>query len=470
MDWEAGMRERVVNPGIVLAIVCTGAVLSTTDQFIVNIAFPSLQHSFGGVKLSTLSWVLNGYSIVFAALLVPAGRLADRASRKTAFLVGVAVFTGASALCAAANGVGLLIAARVLQASGAALLIPSSLGLLLAAYPPERRTKAVRIWGSMAALGAAVGPVLGGLLLSASWRWIFLVNVPVGLAALVAGRRWLPSPPRVEEPFPDLVGALVLMAAIGSLTLGLVEAPDWGWGSARTIVSLAGSAVLLALFLFRSFWHLSPIVELELLRVRPFAVSSVALLLFSAAFAGSLLSIVVWTQVAWGWSALKTGLLFAPGPLLVPVLALNAGKAIERLGAGVVAAAGCLCFGAGALVWAASIGVDAHYASAMLPGTLLTGVGVGLALPTLTAAGAAALPPQRFATGSAILMMSRQVGFTLGVATLVAVLGTHSTSEARLVAFRHGWEAVAVAAFVAAAAALGLVRRQWAAAREPVVT
>jgi EmrB/QacA subfamily drug resistance transporter len=464
------MRNGVLNPGIVLAIVCTGAVLSTTDQFIVNIAFPSLQHSFGGVKLSTLSWVLNAYSIVFAALLVPAGRLADRASRKAAFLIGVAVFTGASALCAAANGVGLLIAARVLQATGAAVLIPSSLGLLLAAYPPEGRTKAVRIWGSMAALGAAIGPVLGGLLLSASWRWIFLVNVPVGIAALVAGRRWLPSPPRIEEPFPDLVGALVLMSAIGALTLGLVEGPDWGWGSPSTIVSLVASAALVALFLFRSFWHHSPVIELELLRVRPFAVSSLALVLFSAAFAGMLLSVVVWTQLAWGWSALKTGLLFAPGPLLVPVFALNAGKAIERFGAGLVAAAGCLVFGAGALLWAASMDLHPHYLTEMLPGTLLTGVGVGLALPTLTATGATALPPQRFATGSAVLMMSRQVGFTLGVAILVAVLGTHSTPEARLVAFRHGWEAVAIAALIAAVSSLALVRRQGMTVREPAVT
>ena len=194
--------------------------------------------------------------------------------------------------------------------------------------------------------------------------------------------------------------------------------------------------------------------------MRPFAVSSLALLLFSAAFAAMLLSVVVWTQVAWGWSALKTGLLFAPGPLMCRSSHSMPARRSSVSAPALVAAAGCLFFGAGAVLWTASMGLHPHYLEEMLPGTLLTGVGVGLALPTLTAAGATALPAQRFATGSAVLMMARQVGFTLGVAILVAVLGTHSTPEARLIAFRHGWEAVTVAALIAAVSALGLVRRE----------
>jgi MFS family permease len=202
------------------------------------------------------------------------------------------------------------------------------------------------------------------------------------------------------------------------------------------------------------------VIELSLLRVRPFAVASLALLLFSASFAGMLLSVLVWAQTAWGWSALRTGLAFAPGPLLVPVFALGAGRAIERFGGGVVAAAGCLFFGAGALWWSTMIGLDPHYLTAMLPGALLTGTGVGLALPTLTATGATSLPPQRFATGSAVLMMARQLGFTLGVAILVAVLGAPLTAEGRLAAFRHGWQAIAVSALAAAAAAALLAQRR----------
>jgi MFS family permease len=217
-------------------------MLATIDLFIVNIAFPTLQRSFHGTHLSTLSWVLNGYTIVFAALLVPAGRLADRYSLKRSFLGGIAVFTLGSALCAAANGVAFLIAARVVQAGGAAVMIPCSLGLLLTAYPLERRVGAVRTWAGMAGLSAAFGPVLGGLLLTVDWRWIFLVNVPIGVATLVAGSRWLPAPPPHKDPLPDLAGALVLMVAVGLLTLGLVKAPEWGWGSADTLGCLIASA------------------------------------------------------------------------------------------------------------------------------------------------------------------------------------------------------------------------------------
>src|SRR5918992_876192 len=316
--------------GFVLAIVSAGLMLATIDLFIVNIAFPTLQRSFHGAPLSTLSWVLNGYTIVFAALLVPAGRLADRTSLKRSFLVGVAVFTLGSALCAAANGVGVLIAARVVQAAGAAVMVPCSLGLLLAAFPAERRLGAVRLLAAMGGLSAAAGPVLGGLLLSVDWRWIFLINLPIGGATLLFGSRLLPAPPPLEEPFPDLIGALLLMAAVALLTLGLVKAPDWGWSSA-------------------------------------------------------------------------SGLAFAPGPLMVPLISIGVGKLAPRVGAGTLGLLGCVSFAAAGIVWALAIGLHIDYAAAMLPGTLLTGVGVGLTLPTLTATATSSLPRERFATGSAVI-------------------------------------------------------------------
>jgi EmrB/QacA subfamily drug resistance transporter len=455
--------EENTRPGVVLAIVCVGVMLATTDLFIVNIAFPALERSFGDASLSALSWVLNAYAIVFAALLVPAGRLADRASRKGGFLLGVAVFTGASALCAAATSVELLVAARVLQAAGAALMIPCSLGLLLAAYPPERRAGAVRIWAAMSGLAAAIGPLAGGLLVSANWRWIFLINLPVGIGALIAGWRLLPSPPRVPEALPDLLGSVVLMLGIGALTLGLVEAPDWGWGAGRTLLAFGVAALLTMAFVARSARHRSPVLELALLRVRPFAVSNLAMLIFSASFAAMLLSIVVWVQTGWGWSAPKTGIAFAPGPLMVPLFAIGAGKVSHRIGAGTLAIVGCLVYAGGAVTWAASVGLEAHYVTTMLPGALLTGIGVGLVLPTLTATAATALPPQRFATGSAVINMARQIGYVLGVGVLVAVLGTPTTAEDRLAAFRRGWLVIAAIAVLAALSSLPLVRRR----REP---
>src|SRR3954453_8791610 len=173
----------------VAAIVSVGGFVASLDLFTVNIAFPDTQAPFDGPSLASLSWILNAYAIVFAALLVPAGRWADRAGRKRAFLIGLALFTASSAACAAAPSVGFLIGARVLQAVGAALLMPTSLALLLPEFPPERRQVAVGIWAAVGGAAAAAGPLAGGLLTQLSWRWVFLVNVPIGIAAVVAGAR-----------------------------------------------------------------------------------------------------------------------------------------------------------------------------------------------------------------------------------------------------------------------------------------
>jgi EmrB/QacA subfamily drug resistance transporter len=446
---------RESTPGVVLAIVCAGVVLASLDLFIVNVALPQIAADFGGARLGDLSWVLNAYAIVFAALLVPAGRLADRTSRKRGFLVGIAVFTLASAACAAANSVGALVAFRAVQAAGAALLVPASLSLVLAAYPAERRGGAVRTWTAMGGLAAGIGPMLGGVLVAADWRWAFLINVPVGLLALPIGARLLPDPPGERGVLPDAVGVVLLMAAIGALTLGLVQGNGWGWTSGRVLGLLGGSALAVVLLVARSARHRSPVFELDLLRVRGYGTTLVSMLLFSAAFGAMLLSFVLWAQTVWGWSALRTGLAIAPGPLVVPILSALAGRLIARFGPGAVIAAGCTLFAAGVVWWAVAVGQRPDYAD-LIGGLLLTGTGVGLTLPTLFSTAATALPPHRFATGSGVLSMVRQVGFAVGVAVLVAVLGDATTG--RLVAFRHGWIAVAVMALLGAASAL-LLRR-----------
>ena len=441
-----------MKPRAVFAIVSTGVVLATLDQFVVNVAFESIGRSLHG-GLSTLSWVLNAYSIIFAALLVPAGRFADRRGRRFGFLLGVAVFTVSSAACAAAGSLGELIAARSVQAAGAALLVPSSLGLLLAAYPPERRAAAVRSWGAVTGASAALGPVIGGLLVAASWRWIFLVNLPIGVGALVAGRRFLPVVERERGPLPDLRGAAFLAAGIGAVSLALVKAHEWGWSSGWTLASLAAAAASVVLFLRRSARHPSPVVEPALLRVRGFSLAAAATTIYSAAFAAMLLSITLWAETGWGWSALRFGLLFALGPLMVPLVATRSGPLIARIGAGRTAALGCVVFALGLSLWLALVGEAPRWRD-MLPGQLLTGIGVGLTLPTLIAAGSASLPPARFATGSGVLSMARQIGFTLGVALFVAVVG----SRASLAAFRDAWIAAAAVAASAAVVAAALQR------------
>jgi EmrB/QacA subfamily drug resistance transporter len=434
-------------------IISAGVFVVNLDLFIVNVAVPALGASFHGSSLASLSWVLNAYAIVFA------GRLADRYGHRRGFLLGLAVFTTASALCALAPDVGWLVAARVLQAAGAAALMPTSLALLLVNTPPERRPQAIRSWAAIGGIAAGLGPVGGGLLVEADWRWVFLVNVPVGVVGLVAGARLLPDarPDRAGR-LPDLAGAALLTLAIGALALGLVKSDAWGWSSPGVLVSLSAAVALTAAFVLRSARHPAPIVELPMLRTPAFAAATVAALLFTAAFAAMLLTSVLWCQQVWGYSAIRTGLAIAPGPLVVPLLAVGSGPVVRRFGAGRTAALGCLLFGAGLAWWATVLGTDPHYATGLLPGILLTGIGVGFALPTLVGAAAAALPATRFATGSAVTTMARQTGSVLGVALMVTLLGAPAASDAALDAFRQGWWAAVAIALLAAAAALALSR------------
>ncbi|MFF7636773.1 MFS transporter [Kitasatospora sp. NPDC008050] len=445
----------------VFLVVTAAVFVSNLDLFIVNVALPAMNQHFHGSTLTSLSWVLNGYAIVFAALLVPAGRLADRVGHRGAFLAGLALFTLSSALCALAPGVDWLVGARLLQALGGALLMPTSLALLLDATEPQRRPGAVRAWASIGGIAAGLGPVLGGVLVEADWRWVFLVNLPIGAAALVAGLRVLPRPRgRGQGPWPDLVGVLLLTAAIALLAIGLVKSDSWGWGSARVTGSLAAALVLAGGFLLRSARHPAPVVELPLLRVPVFAAANATALLFTVAFSGMLLTSVLWCQQVWGYSALRTGLAVAPGPLLVPPITLATGPLLRRLGHGRLATLGLLCFTAGIAWWVATVRTTPGYAADLLPGMLLTGVGVALTLPTLIGAAAAALPPTRFATGSAVTTMGRQIGAVVGVAVVVSVLGTPHSARQALDAFRHAWIAVIVATVLAVVTALVLAAVQ----------
>ncbi len=225
--------ERANSSRQVLLIVCAGVVMASLDLFIVNVALPQIARDLGASNLGELSWVLNGYAIVYASLLVFFGRLADHYRRDRGFLLGVAVFTAASAACAASTSVAMLVGFRLVQAAGAALLTPTSLGLVLASYEPERRAGAVRAWTATGGIAAALGPVVGGLLVALNWRLVFLVNVPVGVAALLFGVRRLPRIPGHGAERPDPLGVVLATAGIGALTFGLVKGSDWGWTSPR---------------------------------------------------------------------------------------------------------------------------------------------------------------------------------------------------------------------------------------------
>ena len=320
------------TPAEVLTIVCAGVMLASLDLFIVNVGLPSIARDLHASNLGELSWVLNGYAIVYASLLVFFGRLADGYRRDRAFLLGVAVFTAASAACAASTSVGMLVGFRLVQAAGAALLTPTSLGLVLASYEPERRHGAVRAWTAVGGMAAAVGPVVGGLLVAASWRWMFLVNVPIGVTALVVGWRRLPAVPGHAVRRPAVLGVGLATTGVALVSFGLVNGSEWGWASPRVDAVLAGAAVLLGAFVLHCRRSRSPLIDPQLFRSRPFTGASIVAVFFSASFGMLLLSIVLWEQGAWGWSALRAGLAIAPGPLMVPVVSfLVAGHLIRRL-------------------------------------------------------------------------------------------------------------------------------------------
>ena len=449
-----------VSHGAILAVLSLAAFMASLDLFIVNVAFPQIGHEFTGSSLSDLSWVLNGYAVLYAALLVPLGRLADRYGRLAGFLGGLALFTLASAACAASQDLWTLVAFRGLQAVGAAALTPTSLGLLLAATPNERKARAVRIWAAVGALAAAMGPVVGGLLVQASWRWVFIVNVPVGLLALYVASRLIPdSRDLAVHRVPDLLGSALVAVGIGAVALALVKGPSWGWSSSRDVLTFVLGAIGLVGFWLRSNAHPLPVVEPALLRVRAFAWSNATALLFSVAFAGGLLAMVLWLQDVWGYSALRTGLAIAPGPLMVPVFAAVSQRIADRVPVGVLTATGCVLFGIGTALVAVSVGPDPAYAAEILPGWLIGGVGVGFALPTIMSAATVDLPPARAATGSAVVTMSRQIGLVLGVSVFVAVLGVPHGYAAAHAAFRNAWWVVAAVGWLGAVAALGMTPR-----------
>jgi EmrB/QacA subfamily drug resistance transporter len=453
-----GRQRRDGSPRLVLLIVCAGVVLASLDLFIVNVALPQIAKDFHirGTGLGDLSWVLNGYAIVYASLLVLFGRLAERYPRERGFLLGVSVFVAASAACGAATSVPMLVAFRVVQAAGAALLTPTSLGLILATSEPARRHSAVRAWTAVGGLAAAAGPVIGGLLVAASWRWVFLVNVPIGLLALVVGWRRLPRVPGHPAAAPDALGALLVTGGVGALALGLVKGGTWGWGSATTIVTLSLAAAALLLFTVHCRQARNPLIDPALFRLRPFTGASTVAVFFSAAFGAMLLSRVLWAQDVWHWSALSTGLSIAPGPIMVPLFSfLVAGRLAVRFGPGPVIAAGSTIFAAGTAWWALAIGLAPDYVGDMLGGMLLTGIGVGLTLPTLMATGASSLPPHSFATGSAVVNMLRQIGLAIGVAVLIAILGSPHSAVDTLHVYQRA--SVVIAAIAAAGGVIGWI-------------
>jgi EmrB/QacA subfamily drug resistance transporter len=439
----------------VLAVLASVAFMAQLDLFIVNIALPAMTTSFRGAGLGDLSWALNAYAIVFAALLVPAGRLADHFGRRRFLLTGVVVFTLASALCALAPTLAVLVAGRAVQAAGAALIVPASLGLLLPAFPRRQHTLVVGIWAGVAAVAASAGPPVGGLLIELSWRWVFLINLPIGILALIGGLRFLPEIRAGRGArLPDPLSAVALLAGVTLLVLATIQGPSWGWASPATLGTFAAGAIAAAVTVQRTLRHPHALIEATLFRSREFTAAAIALFLFFVSFATFLLVTVLFLQDQWGYSALRTGLAIAPGPVAAAVFAFSSGRIAGRFGRTLPALAGTLAMAGAAFFWLFAAPAQPSYLACFLPGMILGGVGAGLTQAPLFAA-ASTLRSDRATTGSAVLTMARQVGSAIGVAVLVALLATSHPHALAL--FHRGWILEAGAA-LAAAAAIAVLR------------
>jgi NTE family protein len=436
--------------------------MAFVDATIVNIAFPDIAESFPETSISSLTWVLNAYNIVFAAFLVAAGRIADLLGRRRIFLVGLVLFTFASGLCAIAPSANALIGFRLLQALGAAFVVPASLGLVLQAFPVERRAHAVALLSAVGALAAGVGPSLGGLLVAAdSWRLVFLVNLPVGIVAYWLSRRHLVES---REPgrrrMPDLLGAMIFAVAISALVLAVVKGEEWGWTSPRILGSFAVAVVLGAVFIRRCSWHSSPIVDLALLRIRTFSVANAMTVIAAAGFFGyTLINVLFLTQV-WQYSVLEAGLAITPGPIVATVIAGPSSRVAERFGHRWVLVAGGLIWGLGVVWFIERVGLRPDYLGEWLPGMLILGVGAGILFPNLSATAVASAPGEAFATATGLNAVVRQVGAALGVAAVIAILGAPDPTDPAAVegAFENAWTFSAACLLLSGIGCLGVSR------------
>lgn len=439
-------NRRQPSSTAVLLVAAFGAFLAFLDSTIVNIAFPAIQRYFHHSDISSLSWVLNGYNIAFAAFLVAGGRLADLLGRKRMFIYGVVLFTAASGLCAAADTVGQLVAFRVLQGIGAAILVPASLALVVESFDSARRAHGVSLWGAAAAIASGLGPPIGGALVEASsWRWVFLVNLPLGLVAVVVARRGLvESRASGRRRVPDLRGAMLLALALGFMTLGLIKGPDWGWVSPATIGSFVAAVGTMVGFVLSSRIHPTPLIEPAFLGVRSFTAGNTLTLVASAGFYAYLLTHVLFLNYVWHYNLLRAGLAVAPAAFVAALVAAVLGRVADRRGYRPIIVVGALIW-AGSLLWYIErVGPTPHFVSEWLPGQILQGLGVGATLPILGSAALAGLAAGgSYATASAVVSSTRQLGAVIGIALLVIVVGTPARGVAEE-ALRRGWVLAAI--------------------------
>ena len=436
-------------------VIASLATLATfLDTTILFVAFPDIAATFTDTSAAELSWVLNAYTIVFAALLIPAGKIADRVGHRRVFLLGSALFTGASMACGLAPTAEVLIACRMLQAAGGAALIPASLALVMAAFTHDQLPRAVAIWGAAGAVAGALGPTLGAAIVqSLGWRWAFFINLPIGLYTIVAGRARLheSSDPATRVPAP--LGVVLVAAAAGLMSYAVVGAEEFGWVSARTIGLFVAGGLVIAVFIVQQRRTDAPVLDLELFRIRNFRWANLAMLVFGTAFSALFLGSILFLTQVWGWSILQAGFGVAPGPAIVGLVSPRVGTLAGRVGQRPILLIGGALYACSGAYRLLLLGPESDYLRDYFPSMVLSGIGVGFVFPQLSSVVAQALPQNRRGVGGAALQAGRQFGGTFGVALTVAFIGAATTTTA-LAAFDHIWWVIVVGGLATSALAL----------------
>ena len=444
-----------------LGAVGLGLFMIMLDNTVVNVALPSIQRDLGA-RLSELEWIVSGYALTFAAFLLTGGKLADLFGRRLIFVTGLAVFAGSSLACALAPTAGFLVGARVVQGVGAAFMNPATLSIISAAFPPRERGMAIGIWVGVSATALAIGPLVGGLLTEhAGWSSIFYVNVPIGAAAIVASLLLIEeTKDNSHEQRLDLPGLLASGIGLFALTYALIEANTYGWTSARIVVAFAVAAVALVAFVALELRQRLPMLDLSLFRSATFTGVNTVLLLVSLAMFGVFFFVSLYMQDVLGYSAVQAGAAFLPMTILVVIVSPAAGKISDLVGSRWLLAIGMLVV-AGQLMYLSRLGVDESY-WALLPAMLLGGIGMPAVMTPATAAGLSGVPVDKAGVGSAVLNSSRQVGGSLGIALIGAIIAHEVGGSRAPETFVHGLsvalEVAAAIAFAGAVVAVSLVR------------
>jgi EmrB/QacA subfamily drug resistance transporter len=455
-DAQQGAKSR----GLVVLLTSVAYFMVTLDALVVVTALPSIHRDLGG-SIGLLQWTANAYNLAFGACIITAAAFGDRLGRKRVFGAGLVLFTVASAACALAPNIELLVVFRAVQGMGAATILPLGLTILTSAFPAEKRGSVVGIWGGIAGLGVAAGPLIGGAITqSLSWHWIFWVNVPIGIAAVLGSAFGLRETfgPKASLDIPALVA---ITGGVAGLIWGLVEGSQSGWGSSRTLIGLVGGAVLVLAFLVWEAHARQPMIPLHMFRIGTFSSAVVAQLLGGAAIFGASFLISQYFQFALDNSPFQTGLRFLPWTATPLVIAPLAGSLADRLGARRLVVPGLLLQALG-FVWIVALSTSVQGYAAYIVPFFVAGVGISLTLPSIPAAALNAVPSPSLGQAAGILNTMTQFGAVVGIAVVTAVFSSHGSlvnPHAVTEGFQPALIVAAAMSVAGALAALGLRTR-----------